>query len=428
VQEETETVSGYPVSNTGYQNYKTVSAKETASVSRGDGELLSIMPRSETEQTTSAYVVASRPDWLTVSIPDPAQMLLPDLMAQLSGVLGSESSVETAWDFLGETLHLQRDGKGLPRLVAKDYCEFRFFTTGGRVSCQFSVFSFPFWLEDATTVFQYASGLISQVCGRAVSAVPVRLDLARDVVGFALDDLGSLDSIYAHVVTRSRKKRPNGSTPSDDMVIDGGRHVESVYLGGPKSPVRWAIYDKTLETRRRGKTYYQAVWSEAGYDGSAQVVRFEARLRGRVWQELARYGVQHGLPALTLDNLHEWLAPLWSWLTHSHTRMVVPDDTQTNRSRLVTSSFWSMMQAPFDDGGVVVALQRERLRAPSRDALGAQSEGCLLSMAALTPGSEHWSQREIAAVVIDLVGWRCGTKGVPWASRVLERRSMLAVS
>lgn len=373
-------------------------------------------------------IVASRPDWLTVSLPDLDQSYLPDLMADLSGRLGSEESLETEYEFFGARIFLQRDGAGRPRLIADNYCELRFYNHVGRVSAQFTIYSFPFWVDDALTVFLSAHGLIGSICGRDVQAVPVRLDLARDVTGFDLDSLGSLDAIYNHVVTRSRKKKPVGAAPSDEMTIEGGKHVETVYLGGASAPVRWSIYDKTLESGRKGKTYYAPIWLESGYDGEARIVRFEARLRGKVWRELELHGVSLGLPSLTLLNLSEWLAPLWSWLTQSHTRMVIPDAEQSNRTRLVTSAFWGMMQAPFDDAGVVVALQRVRLRQPKREALGAQSEGALLTMAALTPGAESWNASEIASATLGLVAWRCGSKGQTWKARVMERRALLAVS
>lgn len=378
------------------------------------------------------YIVASRPDYLTVSLPDKPQEYLPELLGSFSALLrevDKGESVETAYDWHGNTLYLQRDAKGMPRLVATDYCELRFFNHVGRVSAQFTVYSAPFWQDDAQAVFLYAWGLICEICGHEVSPVPVRLDLARDTQRFNLDRFDRLSDLRKHFVTRSRKRKAQSALPNDEYLIEGGSHVESIYLGGTSAPVRWNIYDKSAQCQKTGKSYYAPVWSESPkYDASLRVVRFEARLKGRIWQELARHGVRDGLPPLTLENLSEWLAPLWSWLCTSHTRMVIPDSKQTNRSRLKTSSFWLMMAQPFGDDVTVVPLQRERVRQPGKEALGAQSEGALLSLAALTTGSENWTGPEIAATVLDLVGWRCGRVGATWRARVLERRALLAVS
>lgn len=376
-------------------------------------------------------IVASRPDYLTLSLPDKSQDYLPDLLASFGALFvdAPSASIQLRYDFFGAALYLQRDGKGLPRLVAKDMCELRFYTTGGRVSAQFTVYSAPFWMDDAQAVFAYAWGLICEICGREVSPVPVRLDLARDVQGFNLDKLNSIPALHRNFVTRSRKRRAQTTVANDEYLIAGASTVESVYLGSPSAPVRWNIYDKSLQAARSGKTYYQPVWEQAAkFDQAARIVRFEARLTGRVWQELARHGVKNGLPPLTLENLHEWLTPLWSWLTQSHTRMVVWDAQQTNRSRLKTSAFWSMMGQAFDDDTTCVPLQRERVRNPGREALGAQSEGALLSLAAMTPQAETWGASEIGGAVLDLVGWRCGKVGMTWRARVLERRALLAVS
>lgn len=351
-------------------------------------------------------------------------------MADLAARLGGEESIATEWDFFGATLYLQRDGKGRPRLIATGYCELRFYNHSGRISAQFTVYSFPFWIDDALSIFQYADGLICEICGRVVEAVPVRLDLARDVVGFDLDALGSLEAINANFVTRARSRKQRGPQVGDGEVKVSAipSRVETIDFGGHSSPVNLQVYDKTVEAARKGKTYYAPVWNEGGYNGTDRVVRFEARFTREIWKDITAYGCEHGLPVLTLSNLHEWLPSIWSWFAQSHTRMVVPDASETNRSRLKTSSFWCMMQARFDDtASVVIALQRERHRAPERDALGAQSEGTFLSMAALIPGSEDWSTDEIAGAMLDLVGWRCATKEKHWRARVMERRALLAL-
>ena len=207
----------------------------------------------------------------------------------------------------------------------------------------------------------------------------------------------------------------------DDISLGGGETAEpvsaeersaQVYRWGKRlSGVTWSPggaisfvqYDKTLEGRLRNKRFMEPIWSVAGWDEQASVIRHEARLRRDALRTL-------GLPANLRGSLDdpwtflEHLPEVWGYIvgqaprTDASTdcattaslvdvawiRRVVPDD-DANRSRWPTDPVWQLVQAaPFSDAPTKPRrLMRREQHVYAVEQLDAGAYGYLVSRTAL---------------------------------------------
>jgi hypothetical protein len=181
-----------------------------------------------------------------------------------------------------------------------------------------------------------------------------------------------------------------------------GRRLSGV-TWSPGGAISFVQYDKTLESRLRNKRYMEPIWRTAGWDGTAVVIRHEARLRRDALRTL-------GLPPQTqacLDDpwtFLEHVGEVWAYVvgqaptedaampcavTASQVdvawiRRVVPD-TDTNRSRWPTDPVWRLVQtAPFANAPMTVRrLMRREQRVHAVEHLDAGAYGYLISRTAL---------------------------------------------
>ncbi|HEV8193204.1 MAG TPA: hypothetical protein VGP82_17210, partial [Ktedonobacterales bacterium] len=191
--------------------------------------------------------------------------------------------------------------------------------------------------------------------------------------------------------------------PAEDravMLHRFGRRVSGV-TWSPGGWVSFVAYDKVLEGRLRGKSHMEPIWRAHGWDGQAPVTRHEARLRREAlralgvpetrvaefddpWQMLEHvqdlFGYVVGRPATATPAADCPPEVDVAWL-----RRVVPDPTETNRSRWPTDPTWAVVQAaPFADAPAEARrLIRREVRSDRVEQRDRGSYGLLISRTAL---------------------------------------------
>ena len=241
--------------------------------------------------------------------------------------------------------------------------------------------------------------------GRMVHMQVSEIHLCADVAGIALEELNS-----EHFLSRARvRTHHNGETPrvGPDEEIYFGHHLETLAFGTHDSPLSACIYDKRREIKKSGKTWFEFLWKQHGWDGEASVTRIECRWKREALHEIKEDGVFHGIEAVEdLDNRFSYL---WTYCT-GHTqlgsnglpdgwlRYVEPSDDE-NRSRWPVHPAWQVVQTAFcqdTEQAVVVTtgevldvpaspravLIRERQRQMNLTRLAQQMNGCASTLSA----------------------------------------------
>lgn len=121
------------------------------------------------------------------------------------------------------------------------------------------------------------------------------------------------------------------------------------------------LYDKTREILKSGKDYMRPLWSEAGWDGCAQVWRMEFQIR------------REGLPEEMRGPAGEALrlnGNLWRYLCDEWLRLAVPSESDDTRSRWPTHPLWQNLARVWDVDPTAAPLTRvPKTRLPSDDHL-----------------------------------------------------------
>ncbi|SRR5579875_218134 len=204
--------------------------------------------------------------------------------------------------------------------------------------------------------------------GDDIMLQPSSIDLAVDVVGL---DVGSVQDVKEHFITRAQLDDQMPVDASDDGMIDGPDHIKRRWrritglpFGARNGQVSALLYDKTHEIKYKSpkKVWFHDIWKavkdEAGmpvWDGEAAVWRIEMRFKRRALHEFQQEGVFHGIE--NAYDLMERLPLLWSYavghvdggadgLPDGWLRYVVPTE-DTNRSRWPVHPDWQVIQKAF---------------------------------------------------------------------------------
>ncbi len=204
--------------------------------------------------------------------------------------------------------------------------------------------------------------------GDDIMLQPSSIDLAVDVVGL---DVGSVQDVKEHFITRAQLDDQMPVDASDDGMIDGPDHIKRRWrritglpFGARSGQVSALLYDKTHEIKYKSpkKVWFHDIWKavkdENGtpvWDGDAAVWRVELRFKQRALHEFQQEGVFHGIE--NAYDLMGRLPLLWSYavghvgggadgLPDGWLRYVVPME-DTNRSRWPVHPDWQVIQAAF---------------------------------------------------------------------------------
>lgn len=135
------------------------------------------------------------------------------------------------------------------------------------------------------------------------------------------------------------------------------------------------LYEKLIESRKRGKDYLHGLWRQAGWDGEQPVWRLEFEFK----RELL---VQLGLDSVT--SVVNGRAGLWAYATQKWLRLCVPSESDDTRSRWPVHPLWSALSGiDWNGGGGPLLRTYKPTRAPSTDYLGVRALALIASIAAV---------------------------------------------
>ena len=165
------------------------------------------------------------------------------------------------------------------------------------------------------------------------------------------------------------------------------------------------LYEKTIETRKSGKTYLHDLWRQAGWDGERPVWRLEFEFKREI------------LGQLGLDAVHSVLEHregLWSYATVEWLRLCNPSDTDATRTRWPVHPLWAAL-ASIDwngDGGPLLRTYPAH-RAPGLDYLGVRALATMASVAAVvSEKSFDAAAKATAAAAWDALARQNGLSGL----------------
>jgi len=230
------------------------------------------------------------------------------------------------------------------------------------------------------------------------------LDLAWEDA-FAPDEKELLDPFFDEDEDVPISRRGMTEAPAEErsaQVYRWGKRISGV-TWSPGGAISFVQYDKTLEGRLRNKHFMESIWQAAGWNGTASVIRHEARLRRDALRTLGLLGELYGRlddPWSFLEHIGEISAYIvgqpateetaTSCARHtSHVdvawiRRVVPD-ADTNRSRWPTDAVWRLVQAASFTEAPTKArrLMRREQHVHAVEQLDAGAYGYLISRTAL---------------------------------------------
>lgn len=303
----------------------------------------------------------------------------------------------------------------------EDYWDVRVQRFGSVMRATITAYSRPVW-ERGWEVLGLMQTLALVLFGSDLTLAPSRLDMCADVVRF---DLRSIDTnnLRDTFLTRSFTL---GHMDSEEQETESGNNRaqtvsgRTLYIGGPKSSAPLKLYEKSAELRHKPKDYYLPPWLAGGYDSVSSVVRIEYSLRRK---SLANLLLPSGEALASILQLEECFVALWQAALLA-TRMVKPDATETNRSRLETSALWVLlMQAQCSLGTVaaVYDLTRVQSRRHNRVQLEKQLVGVMVTYASLAPGAEDADRSGFLASISGMFD-RFEAENGPMGASVRKRR------
>ena len=303
----------------------------------------------------------------------------------------------------------------------EDYWDVRVQRFGSVMRATITAYSRPLWERgwDCPAIMQT---LALVLFGADLALAPSRLDLCADVTRFDLKavDTNNLRSTF---LTRSFSLGHMDSALPDTEAGDNRSHNtqgRTLYIGGPKSSAPLKLYEKSAELRRKPKDYYQPIWCAAGWDSETPVVRIEYSLRRK---SLAAVLLPSGEALASILQIEQCFVALWQAALQA-TRMVIPDATESNRSRLQSSALWTLLMCAECSLGSVPPmydLTRVRSRRHNREQLEKQLVGVMVTYAALAPGAEYADLDGFMAAVLGMFGRYEAVNG-PLGGAVRQRR------
>lgn len=132
--------------------------------------------------------------------------------------------------------------------------------------------------------------------GEIIGSRTSRLDICLDIDEIEFDQ-SDIDKIIARA--KSKTNYHPGSMHKFGSEFSG-------FSIGKGNPIMARIYNKTLENKGKGKTWFETVWTKNGWDGQKTIWRIEFQLRRKALKEL---GIEK------VENIKENEDRLWNYLT-----------------------------------------------------------------------------------------------------------------
>lgn len=135
------------------------------------------------------------------------------------------------------------------------------------------------------------------------------------------------------------------------------------------------LYEKLIESKKRGKDYLHGLWRQAGWDGAQPVWRLEFEFRRELLVQLGLDGV---------SSVMNGRAGLWAYATQKWLRLCAPSESDETRSRWPVHPLWEALSGVDwnGDGGPLLRTYKPT-RAPGTEHLGTRVLALVASVAAV---------------------------------------------
>lgn len=147
--------------------------------------------------------------------------------------------------------------------------------------------------------------------------------------------------------------------------------MNSGFTVGRGNPMLARIYNKSLEIKKSGKTWFHQIWLDNGWDQQSDVWRVEFQLRRQVLKELK---------IIDFETFLSKQDELWVYLTQQW--LTIRNPSNDNVSRWKLKRKWKLIQRTGGDY-TATPLIRETIKQGNLARLLDQASGLLLSLAAV---------------------------------------------
>lgn len=203
--------------------------------------------------------------------------------------------------------------------------------------------------------------------------------LSRIDPSFDTDEMIFTQKDVKGVVTRAKGKTEH--FVNEEYTY--GRKFSGFTIGRGK-PMLARIYNKTLEVKKSGKTWFHQIWRDNNWDETKDVWRVEYQIRREALKELG---------IATFESFIEKQNELWAYLTKEW--LTLRNPSKDNISRWKLKRKWKLIQEAKNDY-VAEPLIRETIKQGNLMRLLDQAAGLLMSVAAI---SNHESTGETTKVL-----------------------------
>ena len=174
------------------------------------------------------------------------------------------------------------------------------------------------------------------------------------------------------------------------------------------------LYDKTQEIKKSHKDYLKPLWQQVGWDGELPVWRLEFQYRREL---LDQFGVTK------LASVLHHLNGLWNYATVEWLRLVVPDQSDRNRSRWPLNPLWLAASCvDWESNGGPLSPRFSFDRGPSRDWSMRMGLSVLTSIMAME-GVYDFQEgiRLLSMMLYNHYSSRAMFEGIPFDQFILEK-------
>lgn len=258
-----------------------------------------------------------------------------------------------------------------------------------------SSFIWSFGLKEAVNSFMnWFKSFSVTVSDNKLSRVDTCLDT---------DEIRFLQSDANDIVARARCKTEHFV---NEEYTEG--RVFSGLTIGRGDPLLARIYNKTLEIKKSGKTWFKDIWIENGWIENKDVWRVEFQLRRAVLKELGIFNI---------DNFLNKQNELWSYLTENWLSLRTINNQNVSRSKVKRK--WRIVQkADFDYQPN--PLIRNKIKLGNLQCLLDQAAGLMMSVASL---SDHNSIEETSNLLKSWFEIKMSSKNVTFDEEKMRRQN-----
>lgn len=289
-----------------------------------------------------------------LGIDDDLAMQLDDVQVKAKE---QEHEVVAPWSFGGAPLMMQTHGAGrgqLRWLLTSPLLDLSI-SQGklkGHILAQVRLSSRYLWSQQTPglaicDIEEFLSSLFPYRLHLQVSEV----HLCADIVGWDIGQANWQEGFVSRAVSTSARPDETDVESGPCAVRCRWKKLTTLEFGSHSSRLSCSIYNKSVEIQRSGKQWFEDIWKANGWDGEAPVWRVEFRFR----REFLRVvGVEWAYDLMDMMKL------LWDYAAGHATdgedglpdgwlRYVIPNPSDTTRSRWPVHPAWRVVQRAFSD-------------------------------------------------------------------------------